>query len=68
MNGFVDGRLVAGSPEPFFKQVEENPPLKSFGVELHYDIDHISIAINAASVIVRETGFGPYTLLTTCAS
>ena len=64
MNGYVDGRLVAGTPEPFFRQVGSNPPLKSSGPGpgpgLGYRIEHLSITNNAASAVLRETGFGPY--------
>ena len=60
MNGYVEGRLVTGTPDPFIRQVESNPPLKSSGFELNYKIEHISITNNAASVILRETEFGQY--------
>ena len=58
MNGYVGDRLVAGTPEPFFRQVGSNPPLKSSGSRLDYHIEHLSITNNAASVVLRETGFG----------
>lgn len=60
MNGYVDGRLVTGTPEPFIRQVESNPSLKSSGVELKYNIEHISITNNAASVVIRENEFGRF--------
>ncbi|MDA0239169.1 MAG: nuclear transport factor 2 family protein [Proteobacteria bacterium] len=60
MNGYADGRLVTGTMEPFIRQVESNPSLKSGGFELRYNIEHISITNNAASVVLRETGFGQY--------
>lgn len=60
MNGYVDERLVVGTPEPFIRQVASNPSLKSAGHELKYDIEHISVTHNAASVVVREVGFGPF--------
>ncbi len=64
MNGYVDDRLVTGTPEPFFRQVGSNPPLKSPGPGPDpgpsYDIEHLSITNNAASAVLRETGFGPH--------
>ena len=60
MNGYLDGRLLEGTPEPFIQQVAANPPLKSSGLELKYNIEHVSITHNAASAVVREIGFGPY--------
>ena len=68
MNGYVGDRLVAGTPEPFFRQVGSNPPLKSPGTgpapdpgpNPAYDIEHLSITNNAASAVLRETGFGPH--------
>ncbi len=66
MNGYVGDRLVAGTPEPFFRQVASNPPLKSPGAgpapgpDPRYDIEHLSITNNAASAVLRETGFGPH--------
>ena len=58
MNGYVDERLITGTPEPFFRQVGSNPPLGSSGFDLDYDIEHLSVTNNAASVVLRETGFG----------
>lgn len=60
MNGYVDSRLVEGTPEPFIQNVASRPSLKSSGAEPEYEIEHISITGNAAAVIVWETGFGPY--------
>lgn len=60
MNGFLDGTLLEGTPEPFFQNVASNPSLKSSGFELEYNIEHISITKNAASVVLREIGFGPF--------
>ena len=60
MNGYVGDRLVEGTPEPFIQQVASNPPLVLSGLKLEYDIEHVSITRNAASVIVREIGFGPF--------
>ena len=51
---------VEGTPEPFFRQVDSNPSLKSSELELDYNIEHISITHNAAAVILREIGFGAY--------
>ena len=60
MNGYVGERLVEGTPERFIQQVAANPPLASSGAALEYHIEHVSITHNAASVVLRETGFGPF--------
>ena len=60
MSGYVGDRLVEGTPEPFIQQVASKPPLASSGLDLNYTIEHISITHSAASVVVREIGFGPY--------
>ncbi|MEM7336423.1 MAG: nuclear transport factor 2 family protein [Chloroflexota bacterium] len=60
MNGYLDGRLIEGTPEPFIQNVASNPSLKMSGAEPKYNIEQLSITDNAASVVVREIGFGPY--------
>ena len=60
MNGYVDGRLVEGTPEPFIRNVAANPSIQSAGLEPEYEIEHISVTDKVASVVVREIGFGPY--------
>ena len=60
MNGFVGERLVEGTPEPFLQNVASNPPLNGSDFQPEYNIEHVSLTNNAASVIVREINFGPY--------
>ena len=60
MNGYLGETLMEGTPEPFIQQVASNPSLKSSGLELKYNIEHISITHNAASVVLREIGFGRF--------
>lgn len=60
MNGYLDGTLLEGTPEPFFQNVASNPSLKSSGFEPEYTIEQVSITHQIASVVLRETGFGPF--------
>lgn len=60
MNGYLGEMLLEGTPEPFIQQVASNPSLKSSGLELRYKIEHVSITHNAASVVLREIGFGRF--------
>lgn len=60
MNGFVEGRLLEGTPEPFFQNIASNSSLKSSGFDPKYNIEHVSVTKNAASVILRQIGFGPF--------
>lgn len=60
MNGYVGDRLVEGSPEPFITRIASEPPLASLDLELKYDITAVDVAGDAASVIVKEYGFGPF--------
>jgi len=58
MNGYVDDRLVTGSPEVFIQNVGKAPPIATIGGSAIYEIGDIDITGNAAAVTVRETGFG----------
>ena len=60
MNGYVGDRLVAGSPEQFIQRVASEPALKSQGLELNFDIEQLSVTGSAASVTLKEYGFGDF--------
>ena len=60
MNGYVGDRLVAGSPEPFITRVVSQPSLVSQESDLRYEIEDIAVTGNAASVVLKEYGFGAF--------
>lgn len=60
MNGYLEDRLVAGTPEPFISRVASEPSLASQGLDLRYDIAAISVTGNAASATLKEYGFGAF--------
>ena len=60
MSGYLDGQLLEGTPEPFIQDVTSKPSLKSSGAGYEANIEHVSITGNVASVVMRETGFGPF--------
>ena len=60
MNGYVGDRLVEGSAEPFIQRVLSEPPLASLGLELNYNIESVVVTGNAASVVLKEHGFGAF--------
>ena len=60
MNGHVGDRLVMGSPEAFIQRVASEPPLASQGLELNYEIELAVVTGNAASVVLKEFGFGAF--------
>lgn len=58
MNGYLGDRIVTGSPEIFIKNVAKEPAIATLGGTPTYEIGEIEITGNAASVTVREMGFG----------
>ncbi len=60
MNGYLDGRLITGTPEPFIQNVASRPSIKSSGTDPKYQIEQLSITHNAAAATLQEVGFGPY--------
>lgn len=60
MNGYLDNQLLEGTPEPFIQDVTSKPSLKSSGADYEASIEHVLITGNVASVVMRETGFGPF--------
>ncbi len=59
MNGYLDGQLVIGGPEPFFDQMASMPSLKTSGASYEANISAVEEAGNVGTVTIVETGFGP---------
>lgn len=54
MNGYMNGHLVAGSPEPFFNDVENGPSQSSLGKGYQGRILLISVYGQSATAVVAE--------------
>jgi hypothetical protein len=61
MNGYLDGELISGGPEPFFNQLETSPSLESLGAPYKAEVKSIDVDGDVASVVIHETGYGPMT-------
>lgn len=59
MNGFLNGMLLEGGPEPFFEDVANNPSLESVGANFVTEIESFSVLGDVASATVTERGWGP---------
>jgi len=57
MNGYLNDQLLAGTPEPFFNEIENNPSMAEGGAPYKGEIVSVDIAGKVASVTVKETGF-----------
>ena len=57
MNGFFQGQLLLGGPEPFFEQIENNPSMADGGAPYKGEVTAIDVAGDVASVTLKETGF-----------
>ena len=60
MYGFLDGQLIEGTPEPFFQDLSSQPSLRESGADYKATIESVHVTGNVASVVLRETGFGPF--------
>lgn len=58
MFGYVGDRLVEGTPEGFIHNVGKAPAIISTDATPSYEIGAVEICGHAASVTVREYGFG----------
>jgi hypothetical protein len=58
MNGFFSGKLLIGSPEPFFQEIAGNPSMTSANVPYTGEITSVEVFDKAASVTLKEKGFG----------
>jgi hypothetical protein len=57
MNGYLNDQLLLGGPEPFFKEIENNPSMAEGGAPYKGEITSVELAGNVASVTLKETGF-----------
>ena len=57
MNGFLNGQLIMGGPEPFFEQMENSPSMADGGAPYNGEIVKIEVVGDVASVTLKETGF-----------
>jgi hypothetical protein len=60
MYGFLEGQLIEATPEPFFEDVASQPSLRDAGADYKATIESVHVTGNIASVVLRETGFGPF--------
>jgi len=57
MNGYFQGQLLMGGPEPFFEQIENNPSMADGGAPYKGEITTIDVVGDVASVTLKEAGF-----------
>ena len=57
MSGYMMGKYLMGSPEPFFQAVENPPPGVQPGGDYQAEITHVEVSDPVASVTLKETGF-----------
>lgn len=57
MNGYLDGQMLMGTPEPFFEDMASAPSMKETACAYHAEITHLFVMGSIASAIVEETGF-----------
>jgi hypothetical protein len=57
MNGYLGDQLLLGGPEPFFENIENNPPMAQGGVPYKGEITFIDVVGSVATVTLKEFGF-----------
>ncbi len=57
MNGYLGDEFLAGTPEPFFADIESHPSMAESGAAYNGQISQIQVAGRAASATLEETGF-----------
>ncbi|MBW2000044.1 MAG: nuclear transport factor 2 family protein [Deltaproteobacteria bacterium] len=57
MNGYLGDQLLLGNPEPFFEEMEKNPPMAEAGAPYKGEITSVDVVGNIASVTLKESGF-----------
>jgi hypothetical protein len=57
MNGYLQDQLLLGSPEPFFENIESQPPMVETDAPYSAEITQVDVTGNVASVTLRETGY-----------
>lgn len=58
MNGYLQGQMLIGGPEPFFENMGNAPSMAKAGAPYKGEITFIDVVNNVASVTLKETGFG----------
>ncbi|PLS21004.1 nuclear transport factor 2 family protein [Neptunicoccus cionae] len=58
MNGYLEDRLIEGTPEVFIRNVGTAPSLASKGISPRYEVGEVEIRGKAAAVTIQEYGFG----------
>ena len=57
MNGYLEGKLFLGGPEPFFDDIANKPSMASAGAPYKADITEIQVVGDVAQATLKETGF-----------
>ena len=57
MSGYMMGEYLMGSPEPFFKAVENPPPGADTGGAYQAEITSVEVSGPVASITLKEAGF-----------
>lgn len=57
MSGFLQGKLLIGSPEPFFDDIVKHPSMAETGVPYQAEMISIDVVGQIASVTLLERGF-----------
>ena len=57
MNGYLEGKLFLGGPEPFFEDIAKNPSMASADAPYKTEITNIEVVGDVASATLKETGF-----------
>ena len=57
MSGYMMGKYLMGSPEPFFQAVENPPPGVEPGGDYEAEITRVEVSGPVASITLRESGF-----------
>lgn len=57
MNGYLGEEVLMGTPEPFIKDMAENPSMKSGSESYSAEIEYMNIEGRIATVILSESAF-----------
>jgi ketosteroid isomerase-like protein len=57
MNGYMQGNLLMGGPEPFIEEIEKNPSMAEGGAPYKGEIVSVDVDGMVASVTFKESGF-----------
>ncbi len=57
MTGYLEDKLLVGTPEPFLADIRGHPPMADSGAPFRGDISDIQVVGRAASAKLAEVGF-----------